>query len=73
MEKVSKRVNAIQEVKESVSLLSQLLEGYSAESCSQSNKDLIKVVTRQHIETRVSGAFPLTLCVYRICTSAVRR
>lgn len=42
VEKVSKRVNAIQEVKESVSLLSQLLEGYSTESCSQSNKDLIK-------------------------------
>ncbi|KAM3623981.1 uncharacterized protein V6R79_017650 [Siganus canaliculatus] len=42
VEKVSKRVNAIQEVKESVSLLSQLLEGYSRESCSQSNQDLIK-------------------------------
>ncbi|XP_071403526.1 ADP-ribosylation factor-binding protein GGA1-like isoform X4 [Centroberyx affinis] len=42
MEKVSKRVNAIQEVKESVSLLSQLLEGYSKESCSQSNQELIK-------------------------------
>ncbi|XP_045903451.1 ADP-ribosylation factor-binding protein GGA1-like [Micropterus dolomieu] len=42
VEKVSKRVNAIQEVKESVSLLSQLLEGYSQESCSQSNQELIK-------------------------------
>ncbi|XP_037545633.1 ADP-ribosylation factor-binding protein GGA1 [Nematolebias whitei] len=42
VEKVSKRVNAIQEVKESVSLLSQLLEGYGAESCSQSNQELIK-------------------------------
>lgn len=42
VEKVSKRVNAIQEVKESVSLLSQLLEGYSKESCSQSNQELIK-------------------------------
>ncbi|XP_067440123.1 ADP-ribosylation factor-binding protein GGA1-like [Thunnus thynnus] len=42
VEKVSKRVNAIQEVKESVSLLSQLLEGYSRESCSQSNQELIK-------------------------------
>ncbi|XP_068445355.1 ADP-ribosylation factor-binding protein GGA1-like [Clinocottus analis] len=42
VEKVSKRLNAIQEVKESVSLLSQLLEGYSKESCSQSNQDLIK-------------------------------
>lgn len=44
MEKVSKRVNAIQEVKESVSLLSQLLDGYSTESCSQSNQELIKVI-----------------------------
>ncbi|XP_070712713.1 ADP-ribosylation factor-binding protein GGA1-like [Pempheris klunzingeri] len=42
VEMVSKRVNAIQEVKESVSLLSQLLEGYSKESCSQSNQELIK-------------------------------
>ncbi|MEQ2247713.1 hypothetical protein ILYODFUR_011992 [Ilyodon furcidens] len=42
VEKVSKRVNAIQEVKESVSLLSQLLEGYSKESCSHSNQELIK-------------------------------
>uniref|UniRef100_A0A7N6FKR3 Golgi-associated, gamma adaptin ear containing, ARF binding protein 1 n=1 Tax=Anabas testudineus TaxID=64144 RepID=A0A7N6FKR3_ANATE len=42
VEKVSKRVNAIQEVKESVSLLSQLLEGYSNENCSQSNRELIK-------------------------------
>ncbi|KAM4603826.1 ADP-ribosylation factor-binding protein GGA1-like isoform 2-T2 [Polymixia lowei] len=42
MEKVSKRVNAIQEVKESVSLLSQLLEGYSKDSTSQGNQDLIK-------------------------------
>ncbi|XP_054896795.1 ADP-ribosylation factor-binding protein GGA1-like isoform X2 [Poeciliopsis prolifica] len=42
VEKVSKRVNAIQEVKESVSLLSQLLEGYSKESCSHSNQELVK-------------------------------
>ncbi|XP_033984240.1 ADP-ribosylation factor-binding protein GGA1-like [Trematomus bernacchii] len=42
VEKVSKRLNAIQEVKESVSLLSQMLEGYSRESCSQSNQELIK-------------------------------
>lgn len=50
VEKVSKRVNAIQEVKESVSLLNQLLEGYSKESCSQSNQELIKVSTAQHIK-----------------------
>ncbi|XP_034058273.1 ADP-ribosylation factor-binding protein GGA1 isoform X1 [Gymnodraco acuticeps] len=42
VEKVSKRLNAIQEVKESVSLLSQMLEGYSRESCSHSNQELIK-------------------------------
>ncbi|XP_072319929.1 ADP-ribosylation factor-binding protein GGA1-like isoform X2 [Eucyclogobius newberryi] len=42
VEKVSKRVNAIQEVNESVSLLSQLLEGYSKERSSQSNQELIK-------------------------------
>lgn len=54
MEKVSKRVNAIQEVKESVSLLSQLLEGYSKEGCSQSNQELIKVSAAQHIKTSCS-------------------
>ncbi|XP_056265849.1 ADP-ribosylation factor-binding protein GGA1-like isoform X4 [Pseudoliparis swirei] len=42
VEKVSKRSNAIQEVKESVGLLSQLLEGYSKDGCSESNQDLIK-------------------------------
>ena len=48
MEKVSKRVNAIQEVKESVGLLTQLLGDYSKESSSQSNQELIKVSTEQH-------------------------
>ncbi len=43
MEKVSKRVNAIQEVKESVGLLTQLLGDYSKESGSHSNEELIKV------------------------------
>uniref|UniRef100_A0A674D4J0 Golgi-associated, gamma adaptin ear containing, ARF binding protein 1 n=1 Tax=Salmo trutta TaxID=8032 RepID=A0A674D4J0_SALTR len=42
MEKVSKRVNAIQEVKESVGLLTQLLGDYSKDSSSQSNQELIK-------------------------------
>lgn len=42
MEKVSKRVNAIQEVKESVGLLTQLLGDYSKDSSSQSNEELIK-------------------------------
>lgn len=42
IEKVSKRVNAIQEVKESVGLLTQLLGDYSKESSSQSNEELIK-------------------------------
>lgn len=84
MEKVSKRVNAIQEVKESVSLLSQLLEGYSKESCSQSNQELIKVITAQHIKTSFSYTYKLLLdtlirgvfmyvSIYRIFTSAVKR
>lgn len=50
MEKVSKRANAILEVKESVALLSQLLQGYSKESCSQSNQELLKVGTARHIQ-----------------------
>ncbi|XP_061534640.1 ADP-ribosylation factor-binding protein GGA1-like isoform X2 [Phycodurus eques] len=41
-EKVSKRINTIREVKEGVSLLSELLEGHSKEGSSQSNQELIK-------------------------------
>ncbi|XP_056143160.1 ADP-ribosylation factor-binding protein GGA1-like isoform X2 [Lampris incognitus] len=41
-EKVSKRVNAIQEVKESVSLLTQLLEDYDRNDSVQSNAELIQ-------------------------------
>lgn len=48
MEKVSKRVNAIQEVKESVGLLTQLLGDYSKESSSHSNEELIKVCNHTH-------------------------
>lgn len=48
MEKVSKRVNAIQEVKESVKLLTQLLADYSKETSSQDNEELIKV--RTHLQ-----------------------
>uniref|UniRef100_A0A4W4FMT8 Golgi-associated, gamma adaptin ear containing, ARF binding protein 1 n=1 Tax=Electrophorus electricus TaxID=8005 RepID=A0A4W4FMT8_ELEEL len=42
MEKVSKRVNAIQEVKESVKLLTQLLGDYSKDNSSHGNEELIK-------------------------------
>ncbi|KAM9394101.1 LOW QUALITY PROTEIN: ADP-ribosylation factor-binding protein GGA1-like [Pholidichthys leucotaenia] len=41
-EKVSKRVNAIQEVKESVALLTQLLQDYDSSLTNQSNADLIQ-------------------------------
>ncbi|KAL7378771.1 hypothetical protein ABVT39_018476 [Epinephelus coioides] len=41
-EKVSKRVNAIQEVKESVSLLTQLLQDYDSSTNNQSNAELIQ-------------------------------
>lgn len=60
VDKLSKRMNAIEEVKESVSLLSQLLEGYSKESCSPSNKELIKVSTPQRIQT--SCRYMLNTC-----------
>ncbi|TSK62613.1 ADP-ribosylation factor-binding protein GGA1 [Bagarius yarrelli] len=42
MEKVSKRVNAIQEVKESVKLLTQLLADYSKDTSSHDTEELIK-------------------------------
>uniref|UniRef100_A0A8C4GWS4 ADP-ribosylation factor-binding protein GGA1 n=1 Tax=Dicentrarchus labrax TaxID=13489 RepID=A0A8C4GWS4_DICLA len=41
-EKVSKRVNAIQEVKESVSLLTQLLQDYDSTASNQSNAELLQ-------------------------------
>ncbi|XP_019960960.2 ADP-ribosylation factor-binding protein GGA1-like [Paralichthys olivaceus] len=41
-EKVSKRVNAIQEVKESVGLLTQLLQDYDSTASNQSNAELIQ-------------------------------
>ncbi|XP_027897937.1 ADP-ribosylation factor-binding protein GGA1-like isoform X1 [Xiphophorus couchianus] len=41
-EKVSKRVNAIQEVKESVALLTQLLQDYNGAATNQDNADLIQ-------------------------------
>ncbi|XP_029014410.1 ADP-ribosylation factor-binding protein GGA1-like isoform X2 [Betta splendens] len=41
-EKVSKRVNAIQEVKESVTLLTQLLQDYDSTASNQSNLELIQ-------------------------------
>ncbi|KAM9844033.1 ADP-ribosylation factor-binding protein GGA1-like isoform 1-T1 [Aulostomus maculatus] len=41
-EKVSKRVNAIQEVKESVTLLTQLLQDYDSTASSPSNADLLQ-------------------------------
>lgn len=70
MEKVSKRESAIQEVKESVSLLSQLLQGFSRESSSQSNQELVKVSAEaQHIcrplqaRTPLRSVFALPTCV----------
>ncbi|TKS91575.1 ADP-ribosylation factor-binding protein GGA1 [Collichthys lucidus] len=41
-EKVSKRVNAIQEVKESVTLLTQLLQDYDSTGSNQSNAELVQ-------------------------------
>lgn len=48
MEKVSKRVNAIQEVKESVTLLTQLLADYNKDTSSHDNEELIKVWKHMH-------------------------
>jgi len=42
-EKVSKRVNAIQEVKESVALLTQLLQDDDGAAGNQSNAELVQV------------------------------
>lgn len=40
---MSKRVNAIQEVNESVSLLTQLLQDYDGTADNQSNAELVQV------------------------------
>lgn len=80
-EKVTKRVNAIQEVKESVALLTQLLQDYDGSASSQSNGELIQV-KRKAEGFRGTGAAgevsaPFLWCVspppLRTCTSAVRR
>lgn len=42
-EKVTKRINTIQEVKESVSLFIQLLQDYDGATCNQSNAELLQV------------------------------
>lgn len=82
MEKASKRVNAVQEVKESVSLLSQLLGGYSKESCSQSSQELIKVSANQHLSASCSYSLITWLATFtgfqlvfvsRIFTSVVKK
>lgn len=41
---MSKRVNAIQEVKESVSLLTQLLQEWDSNASDQSNAELLQVI-----------------------------
>lgn len=46
-EKVTKRVNAIQEVKESVALLSQLLQDYDSTATRQSNAELVQVKRKE--------------------------
>uniref|UniRef100_A0A3Q2XJH1 Golgi associated, gamma adaptin ear containing, ARF binding protein 1 n=1 Tax=Hippocampus comes TaxID=109280 RepID=A0A3Q2XJH1_HIPCM len=43
-EKVTKRVGAIQEVKESIALLTQLLQDYDANTTNQNNTELIQVM-----------------------------
>lgn len=78
-EKVSKRVNAIQEVKESVALLTQLLQDYDSSTASQSNDELIQVRWESHSYTAKLHLLQHTAdlsafaCVDRISTSAVRR
>ena len=59
-EKVSKRLNAIQEVKESVSLLGQLLENYSKDRFSHSQQELVKVqpITASRGSLRYSQSQP---------------
>lgn len=68
MEKVSKRVNAIKEVKESVMLLTQLLGDYSKEPDSHSNDELIKVCKSYayiSIKNTVRAVLRLTLNTVR--------
>lgn len=52
-EKVTKRVNAIQEVKESVALLTQLLQDYDSAAASQSNGELIQVTRKAGSGVRI--------------------
>lgn len=80
VEKVSKRESAIQEVKESVSLLDQLLQAFSRESSSRSNQELVKVsqLTLDTFKNKTQPTEGLvrptdTRLPFRIYTSAARR
>lgn len=57
---MSKRVNAIQEVKESVALLTQLLQDYDSAAGNQSNAELVQV-NRTH---------PKPVCTQRLRDTA---
>lgn len=43
MEKISKRVNAIEEVNNNVKLLTEMVTNYSKGETTESNEDLMKV------------------------------
>uniref|UniRef100_A0A4W3HYG3 Golgi-associated, gamma adaptin ear containing, ARF binding protein 1 n=1 Tax=Callorhinchus milii TaxID=7868 RepID=A0A4W3HYG3_CALMI len=46
MEKISKRVNAIEEVNSNVKLLSEMLDNYKKEETSESNEEIMKLYQR---------------------------
>lgn len=48
MQKVSKRINTLEEVNINVKLLSEMLSHYNKDSSSDSDKEIIKVCTHTH-------------------------
>lgn len=73
---MSKRVNAIQEVKESVALLTQLLQDYDSTASDQSNMELIQVSGEAgaHAATTCHGKLTRHLIVFvRTFISAVKK
>lgn len=54
---MSKRVNAIQEVKESVALLTQLLQDYDSAASNQSNAELLQVKKNAFNQREIQRVF----------------
>lgn len=74
MEKISKRVNAIEEVNNNVKLLTEMVMSHSQGAASSSSEDLMKVSLLQSLPILLPSPLSTLIhppCSPRNCTSAV--